>query len=73
VVVSRGVLPDPFTGALLNAYDLTLGHAYLVRVPDGASLIASTIESPVKFEQATQQFVVPVGRKTNDVQLLVRT
>ena len=73
MVVSRGIVPDPQAGAPLNAYELTYGRSYLVRVPETLVLCEGAIEKPVKFEQATKHFVVPVGRKTNDVQLLVRT
>ena len=42
-------------------------------MPETPLLSEGAIEKPVKFEPATKHFVVPVGRKTNDVQLLVRT
>ena len=44
-----------------------------MRVPETPVLSEGTIEKPVKFEPATKHFVVPVGRKTNNVQLLVKT
>ena len=71
-VASTGVVPDPLAGAPLNTFELSFGETYRVGVPESAMLLAADA-GEVKLEGKRKELLVAVERKTNDVELIVRT
>ena len=71
-VASTGLVPDPLAGAPINTFELRFGETYRVGVPETAMLLAADA-GEITLEGKRKELLVQVGRKTNDVALLVRT
>ena len=62
---------QPTKSTPLSTYDLHFGETYVVRVPDTQLLFGGDADEPVTLERTGKAIVARVGRKTNDVALVV--